>query len=344
MRLIDMHCDTISLLVQEDDVNLEKNPFGVNLRQNPFCVDLEKMKKAGSMAQFFACFINMKKFMEANDCSRLVGDDCLRMKSEVCTQAYKSALHMIDRAQKEFAENADLISLTTNYEELIRNAENGKMSAFLTVEEGGILDGNRNRLDHLYEKGVRLMTLLWNGENGIGYPNSRDAQIMNNGLKKFGFETVERMNELGMIVDVSHLSDGGFWDVVKHSEKPVVASHSNARVLCPHPRNLTDEMIRALAEKGGIAGLNLYPYFLNESGKAGIDDMVRHIEHMYYVGGEEFVALGTDFDGFDDGELEFKNIGEMNGLYEALKKRKFNDSQIEKFWSGNALRVIREVL
>lgn len=327
MRLIDMHCDTLSLLMKDADADLRKNQF---------CVDLEKMKKAGSMAQFFACFINMKMFMKT--------DGCLRLESEVCKQAYQYVLHMIGRAKKEFEENADLISLATNCEELIWDGENGKMSAFLTVEEGGVLDGDINRLDHLYEEGVRLMTLLWNGENCVGYPNSRDAEVMKKGLKPFGFETVERMNELGMIVDVSHMSDGGFWDVLRYSKKPVVASHSNARVLCPHPRNMTDEMIRALAEKGGIAGLNLYPYFLNESGKASIDDLTRHIEHMYYVGGEEFVAIGTDFDGFNDGELEIKDIGAMNDLYEALKKREFNDSQIEKLWSGNALRVIREVL
>ena len=188
------------------------------------------------------------------------------------------------------------------------------------------------------------MTLLWNEENCIGYPNSRDGEVMKKGLKSFGIETVERMNELGMIIDVSHMSDGGFWDVLEYSKKPVVASHSNARALCPHPRNLTDEMIRALAEKGGVAGLNFYPYFVNENGKAGIEDLVRHLEHLFYVGGEDFVAIGTDFDGFDQGELELQNIGEMNLLYEALEKRKFNDGQIEKFWHGNVMRVMKEVL
>ena len=249
---------------------------------------------------------------------------------------------MIARGKQEFSENADQISLVTSYEELINNAENGKISAFLTIEESGILDGEISRLEHLYEEDIRLMTLLWNGENCIGYPNSRNTKIMNKGLKPFGIEVVERMNELGMIVDVSHLSDGGFWDVLKYSRKPVVASHSNARALCPHPRNLSDEMIRALAEKGGISGLNFYPYFLKENGKAGMDDLIRHIEHMYYVGGEEFVAIGTDFDGFDDGELDVEHLGQMERVYDALKKRKFHDSQIEKFWSKNALRLIKE--
>lgn len=319
MRLIDMHCDTIFLMMREENVNL---------RSNHLCIDLEKMKRAGSMAQFFACFIHMGK---------IAGDDRF-------TKGYQNALEMIARGKKEFSENADQISLVTNYEEFMKNTNAGKMSAFLTIEEGGIIGNDMGRLERLYDEGIRLMTLLWNEENCIGYPNSRDAEIMNKGLKPFGIETVERMNELGMIIDVSHLSDGGFWDVLKHSKKPVVASHSNARALCPHPRNLTDEMIRALAENGGISGINFYPNFLNGTSDGSIDDLIRHIEHMFYVGGEEFVAIGTDFDGFDDGDSDIKNIGEMERLYDALKKRKFNDGQIEKFWSGNALRVIREVV
>ena len=321
MRLIDMHCDTIFELFRRRDTKME-------LGKNSLCVDIEKMKKADSMAQFFACFIYMKMFQ---------GEDRF-------SKGYQYALDMISYAKEEFDKYPEEIALAKSYEELLRNERIGKMSAFLTVEEGGIVENDMDRLDHLYEEGIRLMTLLWNEENCMGYPNSRDGEVMKKGLKPFGIETVERMNELGMLIDVSHMSDGGFWDVLRYSKEPVVASHSNARTLCNHPRNLTDEMIRALSDHGGVAGLNLYPYFINENGKANIDDLIRHIEHMFYVGGEDFVAIGTDFDGFDEGELELQNIGEMRCLYDALKKRKFNDGQIEKFWHGNAMRVIREVL
>ena len=129
-----------------------------------------------------------------------------------------------------------------------------------------------NRLHTLYQEGVRLVTLLWNEENCIGSPNSKDRKIMQKGLKPFGFEVVEQMNSLGMLIDVSHLSDGGFWDVLSTSSKPIVASHSNARALCEHPRNLSDDMIRALAEKGGVIGLNFYPYFVNPVGHASVSD------------------------------------------------------------------------
>lgn len=319
MKLIDMHCDTIWELFRRGNENLQKNSL---------CVDLEKLRKAGSTAQFFACFIYMKMFQGEKRFSR----------------GYQYALDMIGFAKQEIGKYPEAINLVETYEEFIQRETAGKISAILTVEEGGIVENDMSRLEHLYEEGVRLMTLMWNEENCMGYPNSRDAEVMKMGLKPFGIETVERMNELGILIDVSHMSDGGFWDVLKYSKKPVVASHSNARTLCSHPRNLTDEMIRALAKHGGITGLNFYPYFVNESGKADIDDLVRHIEHLFYVGGEDFVAIGTDFDGFDEGELEIRDIGEMNRLYEALKKRKFNDGQIEKFWHGNAMRVMRETL
>lgn len=319
MRLIDMHCDTVLGLMHGENVNLKKNAL---------CVDLEKMRQADSMAQFFACFIYMKRFQ---------GNDRF-------AQGYQHALKMIARAKEEFAKYPEEIVLTTSFDEMMQNEQAGKMSAILTVEEGGVIDGKMENLEELYRQGIRLITLTWNEENCLGFPNSKDANVMNQGLKPFGIEVVERMNELGMIVDVSHLSDGGFWDTIKYSKKPVIASHSNARTLCNHQRNLTDEMIRALAEKGGVSGINFYPYFLNENGKATIDDLIRHIEHLYYVGGEDFVAMGTDFDGFDDGELDIKHLGEIPYLYEALKKRKFNDSQIEKFWHKNAMRVMKEVL
>ena len=330
MKLIDMHCDTIFELYRRRNLKSKRSALctDMDLGQNSLCVDIKKMKMADSMAQFFACFIYMKMFQ---------GDHRF-------SKGYQYALDMISYAKEEFQKYPKEITLAKSYEELLRNERIGKMSALLTVEEGGIVENDMDRLDHLYEEGIRLMTLLWNEENCMGYPNCRDSEVMKKGLKPFGIETVERMNELGMLIDVSHMSDGGFLDVLRYSKKPVVASHSNARTLCNHPRNLTDEMIRALSDHGGVAGLNLYPYFINENGKANIDDLIRHIEHMFYVGGEDFVAIGTDFDGFDEGELELQNIGEMRCLYDALKKRKFNDGQIEKFWHGNAMRVMREVL
>ena len=162
---------------------------------------------------------------------------------------------MIARMERETKENKKLKLIKTAKE--LEYAEREELNlALLTVEEGGVLNGNRNRLEELYQRGVRLITLTWNYENCIGYPNSRNAQEMQKGLKSFGKQMVEEMNERGMLVDVSHLSDGGFWDCIRLSKKPIIASHSNARALCAHPRNLSDEMLCALGECGGVVGLN----------------------------------------------------------------------------------------
>ena len=203
-----------------------------------------------------------------------------------------------------------------------------------------------NGVDELYEEGVRLMTLTWNYENCIGSPNSANRKVMRKGLKPFGIETVRRMNELGMIVDVSHLSDGGFYDCVKYSEFPIVASHSNARSLCLHPRNLTDEMLRLLGNKGGVAGVNFYSAFLRKEGRAEISDIVKHILYMIDKAGEDAVALGTDFDGFSKEALpgEIRDVEDMWKLWERLERAGLTGRQIEKFASGNILRVMNDVL
>lgn len=318
MRMIDLHCDTLWQMDRDDRLHLKANACAV---------DVEKLKEAESLAQFFACFIYMADF---------TGE-------ERFTEGYHKALEMIERGKKEFADCADEISLTCSFAELLSHEKEGRISAFLTIEEGGILEDDIHRLEILHEEGVRLMTLMWNYENCIGFPASPENAVMQSGLKPFGFKVVERMNELGMLIDVSHMSDGGFWDVIKHSRQPVVASHSNVRQLCNHPRNLSDDMIKALAEKGGVQGLNLYPYFLHESGNVTVSHMASHLKHMYQVGGEDVVAIGTDFDGFDEGESDITHIGQMEKLYHALNKSGFTERQLEKFWCKNALRVMKEV-
>lgn len=318
MSLIDLHCDTFWQI----DMHPEKH-----LYENDLCVDVKKLQAAGSMAQFFACFIHTND----ENGNRYMG-------------SYERALRMIARANEEFARNQETIGLARNYEELMRQKEAGKIAAFLTIEEGGILEGCMDRLEALYAKGIRLMTLLWNHENCMGYPNSREKRVMAKGLKPFGLEVAERMQELGMLIDVSHLSDGGFWDIARHCRKPFVASHSNARALCDHPRNLSDEMIKAIADAGGVAGVNFYPYFVTKYGVATAEDIAGHVCHMMDIGGEDVVSVGTDFDGYDEGELDMEHMGEMGRFYNALEKRGLTQRQIDKICHGNALRVIKEVL
>lgn len=320
MHLIDMHCDTVAKILES------KN--GEGLYENSFDVDIKGMKNAGTMAQFFACFVYMEMFQ---------GKD--RME-----KAYLYAKKMAAKLKEEVQKNSKEIALATTADSILQNQEQGKISAILTLEEGGVINGEFRKLEELYNEGIRLVTLLWNFENCMGYPNSKDRKIMEQGLKPFGFETVERMNDLGMLVDVSHMSDGGFWDVIHTSKKPVVASHSCARSLCNHPRNLTDEMLRALGEKGGLAALNFYPAFIREDQKASKEDLAAHIKHMINVAGMDAVAIGTDFDGFEGGELEIDKTGKMSLLYHTLKKERFTEEQLEKIWFGNVMRVIKEVV
>ena len=321
MKLIDMHCDTLWKVMDLDRQG--------DFMENQGSISIPGMQKAGTMAQFFACFTYADDYKETG------GYDA----------AWRHVLEMIAYLKEQTRIYADQISLATSCQEMRENAGHGKISAFLTVEEGGVLNGHLDRLEELYRQGVRLMTLMWNYENCIGHPNSRDASVMWQGLKPFGREVVERMNELGMIIDVSHASDGVFRDVLEISRVPVVASHSNCRALCPHPRNLTDDMIRAMANTGGIAGLNFYGAFLGNEHASKLEEMTMHVLHMLDVGGSEFPAIGTDFDGFDGiEELDIPDVSQMQRLWEALRKKGLSENQLDKIWNGNAERICRQIL
>lgn len=320
MKLIDMHCDTVGKILDLDKQG--------DFQENLCSVSIQEMKKADSLAQFFACFTYLGDYIDNGGY-----DGC-----------YKHALEMISFFEKQIMKYSGDIAIARSYEEIYKNQSEGKLSAVLTIEEGGILNGNMERLDSLYEKGVRLMTLMWNYENCLGYPNSKDSQMMIKGLKPFGIEIVERMGELGIVTDISHASDGSFWDVIRYAKGPVVASHSNCRALCNHPRNLTDEMIRALAEKGGVSGLNLYGVFLGTPNESRLDEMAAHILHMINIGGSEFPAIGTDFDGFRGMDvMEIPMLSDMEKLWMYLKKKGMSEDQLEKIWHKNVLRVLKEL-
>ena len=311
MKFVDLHCDTAGKLYYGK---------GEKLKKNNLSVDIEKLKKAQAMAQFFALFIA----------------------KDHCENLFNTCDEMLDNLLMELKENESEISLALTYNNVIKNSSSGKLSGIITIEEGEALMGDMKNLHYFYNKGVRLITLTWNFENSIGYPNFNEESI-NKGLKDFGIDLVREMNRLGVIIDVSHLSDGGFHDVAKYSEKPFVASHSNARYVKDHRRNLTDSMIKILGEKGGVMGINFCSSFLGDSSKATLDDMVSHIKHIKNVGGIDVIALGSDFDGIGN-EVEIKDISEMNKLSFKLQKEGFSYEDIEKIFHKNALRVMKETL
>ncbi len=321
---IDMHCDTL----MQAYMNKKSDIYEL-----PECMlDVKRLHDVGMMAQFFAVFMLPESMREK--LGEAYPED----------GAYIEALAAI--YHKTLENNTTVIAGTKTYDELEQHERHGKISAVLTLEDGRVVDGRMENLKWLYDRGIRLITLTWNYENCFGFPNSRDVQMMRTGLKPFGKEAVEVMNDLGMLVDVSHLSDEGFWDVVKLSKKPFAASHSNCRAIAPHPRNLTDEMIRALADKGGVMGLNFYGPFLNEDGagmESRIAQMMKHMKHMIKVGGNDIAAIGTDFDGIE-GMLDIADCSRMQLLFDAMEREGFTTEQMEKIAYKNVKRVIKEVL
>ncbi|AYF53670.1 membrane dipeptidase [Clostridium botulinum C] len=309
MDIIDFHCDTISQIYANN----------CNLLSNDFSVDIKKLQNAHSLAQFFALFVELNPKEDPFD---------------VCC-------NMLNKFYDEINKNKNTISIARNYNELIKNKSKNKISAFLTIEEGAVLKGNISNLKRFYDKGIRLITLTWNFPNEIGYPNAI-AKFRNKGLTPFGIELIHEMNNLNMIIDVSHLSDGGFYDVAKYSKVPFVASHSNSRSITNHPRNLTDDMIKIISEKGGIIGINFFGKFLGGGNFSKIDDMLRHINYIRNIGGIDVLSLGSDFDGIDS-ILEIPNIANIDKLIYALKLHGFSENDIEKIFYKNALRVIKEV-
>ena len=310
MKFIDMHCDTIS------SIYLDRMGGEVKkLRENNGHVDLARLKKGGCLAQNFALFTILKKDPDP----------------------YGFARGACRLFKEELAENDDMIRQAVTVEEILRNDRDGRMSGVLTIEEGGICNGSTDVLRDFYREGVRMMTLTWNYENDLAYPNKV--------VKKKGIEFVELMEEIGMAVDVSHLGDAGFWDVAEIMKKPFAASHSNARAIAGHTRNLTDEMIRTMAERGGVMGINYCPVFLDDredGGTSRISAMVRHIKHIRNVGGIECIGLGSDFDGIS-GTLEIDSPSAVHLLEEALYRNGFTQTEVEKIFYRNVLRFYGDV-
>lgn len=360
MKIVDMHCDTISALLER-----RRNGGKCGLLENDCHVDLKRMKKGGYLLQNFAVFVDQGAVRDP----------------------WEEAVAQIELYWEELNACQDLIAPVKCYEDIAVNEALGKMSALLTVEEGAVCGGEIEKLQILHDKGVRMLTLTWNYQNELGYPNlshelgveawgkchelkntglagdfSKEAQdeadrilkaYLNtpdtlHGLTQTGREFVEEMERLHMIPDVSHLSDAGFYDVLKYTSKPFAASHSNARAVCPCARNLTDDMIRALGERGGVMGLNFCADFLVQK-PAGVHnpgtiaDIVAHARHIADVGGIEVLGLGSDFDGIDTHE-ELPGAEKMYHLADALVKGGFLASQVEKIFSQNVLRLYRETL
>ncbi len=326
---IDMHCDTLT----QANMHFQHDVYQLPLEM----LDVVKLKKGGAKVQFFA--VCLPKITTVRTLGSLYEGDWKHIRRLAGILHNTCNLH------------PDHIALCRSIEDLEKNEAAGRISAILTIEDGRDINGDMKRLELYHRLGVRLITLTWNFENCFGYPNTPGGkfvpqEMMDRGLSSFGKDAIGEMNRLGILIDVSHLSDGGFRDVAQLSDKPFVASHSNCRAICSHPRNLTDEMIRTLAEKGGVMGLNQYPLFLyNGATESRVEDYLAHINHMRDVGGIGCIALGSDFDGIGRScRPKMKGPQDYPKLANLLLDSGYTEDEVDRIFYKNAERVLREVL
>lgn len=304
--IIDTHSDTMSELLDNNET-LEKNKRMINA---------EMMKSYKSYVQFYAAYVN-KKYK--NPMLRCV--------------------EILDKAKQEI--NANKINLILNSIDLKNTIKSGEIGAVLAIEDARALCGSLSSVRFFYDYGVRAMTLAWNDDNEV---TDGAASLKNTGLTPFGKEVVKEMNRLNMIVDVSHITEKGFYDVLEVSKSPVMASHSNCYSICPHRRNLKDEQIKALIENNGVMCINIYPPFLREEGTATTDDIIRHIDYALSLGAENNLGLGSDFDGTaGKTPQDLKNLKEYENLFDKMVKIGYKMELIDKITYKNVVEFMTRV-
>lgn len=334
--IIDLHCDTLSKL------SSSPSAFFLPSGKNQSHVFLSGLRTSNVLLQCFAIFTDLYELGEETPVSHM-------QKQAACFRSFLSGA-------------PEILAPARTYSDILANKKQGKISALLSLEESCLSEEALSLLPVLYSLGVRMATLTWNYPNLLGspafdltpsLPKDRcppsclsDFRHLHDGLTPLGFDFVEEAERLGILIDVSHLSDAGFYNVAAHSKKPFLASHSNARSICNVPRNLSDDMLRVLAEHGGVAGLNLCEHFLvsaPSSAEELLDALVRHAGHIVSVAGIDSIALGTDFDGIPT-NAAVPDVTCLYRLERALRTAGFSSGELDKLFYQNALRVLKECL
>jgi membrane dipeptidase len=311
MKVFDAHCDALSRLWEEPDLDFYRGSERLQ-------VSFPELEKGNVMLQVLACYVPAKIPF---------------------ARRYHAVLEMIDLFYEKVA--SDKLRPILSRADLEECVLKDKKGAILFVEGAHALEESLVQLRTWHRLGVRGMTLTWNHRNAVAdgchEPNP-------GGLSLFGRKVVEEMNRLGMIIDVSHLAEPGFWDTLELSTAPVIASHSNVKQLCDHPRNLTDEQMKALFAKGGVMGLTFVDFFVtSEKRKVWIDDLLRHLDYVCALGGVEHVGFGSDFDGITETFGDLTCAGDFSILVDELLKR-YKEAEVKKFVRENWLRVFQNVL
>ena len=311
---LDSHCDTPML---------SATPYHLECRDFVALVDLHKMAEGLLDVTTMAAYIPQG----ARD------EDSLK-------KAGEKADRLFEWVADRIVGNEAHVSLCATADELYRAKAAGKRAIMLAVENGYAIGRDLSNVERLRSKGVVYITLCHNGDNDIC--DSARGNAEHGGLSAFGREVVREMNRTGMMVDLSHAAESTFWQVLECSTKPVVCSHSSCRALCDHPRNLTDEQMRALAAKGGVVQVTMYSGFLRKEGEATLDNFLAHLQHAIDVAGIDHVGIGTDFDG-DGKVIGCSSASQLRNVTRELLRRGLSAADIEKIWGSNWLRVMRQV-
>ncbi len=315
MFICDCHCDTLTELYNKN----------ASLYENEQHFDIKRQIALGGGLQFCAIYVSTEVF-------RYQGG----LRYTLCL------LDKYNQEIKKLHENGiDVLQVRTV--EDAGNVLKHKAATLLAIEEGGAIDGSLEALRCLYELGVRAMTLTWSNRNDIA--DGINEEATGSGLTLFGKQVVAEMNRLGMLVDVSHISTAGFWSVIETSTKPIIATHSNAKSLCPHPRNLNDEQIKALAQNGGLAGITFAGQFLEEDWRnACIESVYKHIDYMLnLIGNDDHIGFGSDFDGISHPPYNIQGVQDYKPLIEYLSKY-YSDETINKITHQNVINLLQKVL
>jgi membrane dipeptidase len=361
--VVDLHIDVLNKVVQGIDISK---------RLTSGHVDLIRMQEGGIDIQFFAAWPDPAKYISSG-------------------RMYEHSIEMIELLKKLVIQNPDKITITRTMEDIQAALSENKIAACIGIEGGSAIENSLEKLDHFYNLGVSYLTLTWNNSPEWA-TSARDETskkfFTRKGLTKFGEQVIKRMNELGMMIDVSHSGEKTFWDVIKISRKPVIASHSSVYSICPHFRNLRDEQIKAIAKNGGAIFVNFNPGFITrdfnskyrkirEAARAhlaeaketyasdeigfkqysesyhrkkaasilpGIEDVVDHIDYIVRLVGEDYVGLGSDFDGITITPTGLEDVSKMPEITKAMLKRGYSKSRIQKILGGNFLRVFKAIV
>ena len=318
---LDTHCDTPMFF-----------PQGIHFdqRDSRILVDLHKMSEGRQDATIMVAYLPQPKIGETF--SSLVDFDV--------PGPLEYADLIFDKIEEIVEANRKYISIARTPADLYEDKRKGRKSIMLGIENGLALNGQLQNLQHFAQRGVVYIMLCHNGDNDLC--DSAKGCNTHGGVSRFGEQVIREMNRLGIMVDMSHAAEKSFYDALEISSMPIVCSHSSSRALCDHPRNLTDDQMRALAAKGGVAQTTLYPGFLKKEGEATIIDAIEHLEHAIKVMGIDHVGLGTDFDG-DGGVKGLADSSELINFTRQLLARRYSERDIQKIWGGNFLRVMGQV-